>query len=285
MPTYFPQLAGVLAQYPYTSSASYATIRDDMDMGRRYAFSQIGAGLSRFPTEPLYRWPNNYSQLTDAQAVTLETFFDSMAGRFGEFAYLDPGGNLVQYSEDLSHSSWGKFNLSLTASGITDPYGGTRATQVTSSGANGILSTIVLETLVNGTLGMSFCGSVWLRAASSGQSIWIAFEYVGLGTFHASTIALPAGVWKRVNTPISVVPSNSPTGIKLYIGGNNLWGSGKVIDVFGPQVVPMPGPGEYAKTPGNYGYHAKCRFDTDELAFRYLGPNQVSVSAPIVECF
>ena len=41
--------------------------------------------------------------------------------------------------------------------------------------------------------------------------------------------------------------------------------------------------GAHAKTPDNWGYHAKCRFDTDNFDPQYLGPNQCSLVLPIQE--
>src|SRR3954451_13100192 len=144
MPTYYPQLSssGLLAQYPYSASASYSTVRDDMDTGRRYAFAQYGGGLTNHPTEPLCKWPNNYSSLTQAQADALQAFFDSQAGRFGEFTYLDPGGNLVTQSENFAHADWQKTALTVGSS-TTDPYGGNLATTVTGA-TNGLAAAIVL---------------------------------------------------------------------------------------------------------------------------------------------
>ena len=261
MPTYYPQLdsSGTLAQYPYSSSASFDTVRDDMDMGRRYAFARIGAGLSNFPTEPLYRWPNNYSSLTQAQADTLEAFFDSMAGRFGEFTYLDPGGNLVKQSELFSHASWSGAGVGST--GITDPWGGSLACTV-----SGSLSTTVLPD--GGAAGFVLCGSVYVKGSGS-----VTLSLSGAGS---RVWTLPANDWTRVFIS-GTIATSSAVAFSIALPG--------AVSLFGAQCVPMPGPGEYAKSPGNYGLHSKCRFDTDELSFRHLGPDQIAVSAPIAEYF
>ncbi len=45
----------------------------------------------------------------------------------------------------------------------------------------------------------------------------------------------------------------------------------------------MIGPGSYKKTPDDLSYHNKCRFDVDAFSWTGVGPNQNSLSLPVVE--
>jgi len=55
------------------------------------------------------------------------------------------------------------------------------------------------------------------------------------------------------------------------------------LSLFGAQVAPMGGAGAYQRTPGNYGLHAKTRFDTDLLEPQYVGPSQISLKLRLTE--
>jgi hypothetical protein len=68
----------------------------------------------------------------------------------------------------------------------------------------------------------------------------------------------------------------------MLIGGFGTWNA-STIQLFGAQCAPMPGPGAYQRSPANWGLRTKCRFDTDVLSVRSLGPDQHQVSVPIVE--
>jgi hypothetical protein len=279
MPTYFPPLnsRGMLVQRPYQTSHSYSTIREDMPMGRRYAFEQFGNGLARFPSEPLARFDLQYSSLTDDELAALEAFFDAMAGRFGPFTFLDPNGNLVAASENFSDASWQSYSAS-PGSSASDPWGGARGTSVSSSGSNSMLATAVLPD--GGAAGFVLCGSVWVLAPAA-QQLAIGFIDSSFTLLHSTTWNLPANSWTRIFDTHQLATASY---IRLLIGGLGTW-SGQTLRLFGAQCVPTLGPGAYAKTPGNYGLHPNCRFDTDALAINYQARNRTAVRAPIAEYF
>lgn len=261
MPTYFPQLnaAGLLMQRPSQSSLNYQTMVAEVPGGNRNAFGFRGTGLTGYPTKPLGRWDLNYGALTDAELSVLETFFTQMKGRYGEFTFLDPNGNLVPNSENFADASWSGALASGT--GQPDPFGGTRA----ASTAGGSTSCVVLPG--GGATGYVLCMSVWVKAGSAGTAT------LGLSGAGSTATALPAGSWVRAQH-FGVIGSGVISGsIALSVAGT----------IFGAQCVPMKGPGGYHRTPGNEGLHAKCRFDTDKLSPKYAGPNEISLRVPIVE--
>ena len=73
---------GVVAQRPYTSTAEFLHAVNEMDCGVRYAYS--------WRTNPLYRFEITYTAISLTEVATLETFFNSMRGRYGEFSFVDP---------------------------------------------------------------------------------------------------------------------------------------------------------------------------------------------------
>lgn len=276
---YYPQLLnGMIAQKPYTPGKEYKTVSNDLPSGYRYSYAWRGAGLTGQPSGPLGRWEIPYSTLTDAEAATLESFFVSMQGRYGQFTFLDPAGNLVQNSENLSDISWTAYNaVSVSASGVADPFGGTGAQTLTSSGTNSMLATSILP--AGGASGFVLCVSAWVRPQAA-QTLYIGMVDSGFSTLSGGiSWTLAANAWKRISARITLATSSS---VSMLIGGLASW-SGTSIDIFGSQCVANSGPGGYASTPGNYGYHTNCQFDIDTLTLEYNGYNKTAARVVIVE--
>jgi len=282
---YFPQVNGngVVTQLPYKSSLAYNNIYQEMPFGRSYSFAQRGSGLNNFPMTPLGNFGVNYIAITDAEVAALSAFFDSMKGRLNQFCFLDPDGNLVNNSESFTATSWTSQNTGVTVTtngGLADPLGGTRASLLTATSSNSNYAPIVIP---GGGLPANFvlCGSVYCMAQSAGQSLALGFVDSGFNVLGSATWSLQQNQWTRIYYAMQI---NSASYIRLLIGGFSTWNM-TGIRVFGPQCVASMGPGNYSKSPDNYGYHPTCRFDTDTFAFTKIGPNQNSVVLPVAEYF
>lgn len=278
MPTYFPQInaAGLITQRPYQVGLHYSTSVVELPSGMRQRWGWRGMGLTNFPDRPLGQWELNYTAITEAETEVLRDFFTSMRGRFGEFTYLDPSGNLVPASEDFTAGSWTKQTLTV-GSAVTDPFGGNRATTLTGASGNSMLWCTLLPE--GDASGFVVNASLWVKAASPGQQLYLAFIDSSFGILDSVTRKVPQ-TWTRVDITTTLATDSY---IRLLVGGGSTWQAGQAINVFGVQSVPMGGPGGYMRTPGNPGLHAKCRFDTDTFSPRYLGPNQNQLKLPIVE--
>jgi hypothetical protein len=211
--------------------------------------------------------------ITDAEVASLYSFLQGMRGKWGSFGFLDPGGNLLQYSEDFTQAYWTKTVVSV-GSAVTDPFGGNLATALTSSSSNGYI-TAVIGPSGGGLLNYVLNASAWVRATGGGQTICIGFlDSTGSG-YSVKTYQLPNGSWVRISWNVQMWSSNY---FRFILGGENTWGSGATIDVFGCQVAPTKGEGAYVRTSGpmgpSYGWHPNCRFDVDMIMRTSLGPNQ-----------
>lgn len=266
---YFPQLSaqGLMVQRPSTWQQIALTTHEDQPSGRRCA--------KAWRTNPLGRWGLTYPHLTDTELAVLEGFFASMKGRLGQFTWLDPGGNLCQYSDDFSHASWEKYDAAPGAA-AADPFGGTRAQTVAGTGSNAMLATSVIPD--GNASGFVLCGSVWVKPGSA-QQLSIGFIDSGFTVIGNSAWSLPAGRWTRIWHTMTLATSSA---VRLLIGGFASWGAVS-LDLFGAQAAPLPGPGAYVRSPQQWGYRPKCRFDTDVLSLRYVGPNQNTVTLAIAE--
>lgn len=278
---YFPQINGnmILTQLPYSAQLAYETIVQDMESGPRFSFPRRAASLTGHPTTPLGRFNVSFPNITDAEVEDLQTFFRARKGRLEAFSFLDPGGNLLEYSQDFSQSYWDKSNGPVTVgASVVDPFGGSIAKQLSAGGGDSYILGRIGPVDPN-LSGFRMCASAWVNARDVGVSMFIGFQN-SAGTKFGTEHALPFERWVRISHSFTLDDDNT---WKFVLGGNSTWTSGRQVYVFCAQVSPMKGEGAEVSTPGNYGYHANCRFDVDVFERRCLGPNQNSVLLPIVE--
>lgn len=268
--SYFPQLnaSGLITSLPYNVVKSYLTTEDRVQIGKKYGF--------KWRSNPISRFNLSLTNIKQSELDIIRDHFYSMEGRKGEFIFLDPGGNLVNYSDDFSNASWTKANVTVGGPNF-DPKGGTLALTCTSTNNNGLLYTTVLP--AGNASGLVLCGSVWARAAASGQKLSIGFIDSGFNVIGSTTWDLPYDVWTRISHTMMLATNSY---IRLLIGGFGTWDS-SAIHLFSAQCSPMIAPGPRMLTPGMDGLFAKCRYDSDDLLVVNAGPNQFSLNVPILE--
>lgn len=261
---YFPQINsdGIMTQRPYKSSLSFNTSVAELACGKRLTWGWRAMGMDLLPNVPLGAFNLNYPAITDAEVEVLSAFFTTMRARWKSFIFLNPHGNLVRDSEDFSNAvAW---TAALSGDpGQPDPFGGTRARQLTL----GTLTTTLLP--LGEAAGIMLTGSVWVKGAP-GNVITISFSD---GSSTAST--LYGSQWVRIEHH-RVITGSSAVAMTISASSVN-------VTLFGAQCVPGPGAGGYLRTPGFYGYHPKCRFDTDSFQPKYIAPNHISLVLPIME--
>jgi hypothetical protein len=76
-------------------------------------------------------WDLSFTGLTDAEIAAFESLFQACEGRLRDFLFLDPLGNLLNWTEDLSKSVW-QTGMQVVG-GQEDPAGGTAAARVTNA--------------------------------------------------------------------------------------------------------------------------------------------------------
>lgn len=279
---FFPQINSnlIITQLPYETGASFETLVEDSPGGARFSFPRRAVNLDHHLTKPLGRFLLSYSNITDSEIATLQAFFESVKGRYGSFSFLDPGGNLIQYSETFSHASWDKTAGPVTVgAAVQDPFRGNRATSLVGGGGDSrILS--VIGPATGGINGYRVCVSVWVNARDPGTSLQIGVVDSTFSQVSATTHALPLERWVRISHVATLWNANS---FRMIVGGNSTWTGGRLIYMFGAQASPTKGENGYTASPTNYGYYANCRFDTDSFIVDRLGPNSNSLSLPVVE--
>ena len=270
MPIYFPPINStnyILVQSPYGTSLEFETISAPVETGMFWSFPLRGSGLSGYPSGPQSRFNLNYSNISDAEINTLYTFFQSVRGKWLPFRFLDPNGNLLQQSQLFSNSAWTK---TLTATpGAPDPTGNLLGFTLSSGHMQAVIGPSD-----GGMSGFVMRASIYLKALAGGVTASIGFVDQTTSTQYLKTFSLPANSWLRISNNL-LLPTNNQFVAYTSVSAN--------CYAFGAQVVPMKGEGAYQCVPGNFGYHANCRFDTDVFNVQAIGPNQNQLQLPIQE--
>jgi len=251
----YPQLTtGALAQFPIGKRRQTRTVTNTAADGSSIKLAD--------PNGWLTEWQLRYQGLSDTDLSALQTFFTTSEGSLNGFTFVDPAGNLLEWSEDLTNAVWGPGPFLTCAGGAADPLGGNNGFLLTNSGA-GVQS--VSQTL-NAPTGYIYSFSVYVQATEA-TTVTLLF-----GTNSATATAGPA--WSR----ISFTGTGDPTAESILFGIELPPGA---INVFGPQVEAQAAPSAYQKSTTG-GVYADARFGDDAFSFTTTDVNRHSATVNIV---
>jgi hypothetical protein len=230
-------------QYPSARRTSMRTVVNALADGSTVRAGDSGARRMR--------WELRYSGLTVAEWQAIEQLFQATQGRVGSFTFLDPGENLLGWSEALSNGVWRVDPLLQVTAGIGDPRGGTGAALLT----NTAQAAQRVSQTVAGASWFDYCFSVWVRSDAG-----TVVSLVHSGLTEEARLAFTAGsAWMRVVKSGALVSHEDGIrfGIEVPAGGR--------VQIFGPQVEAQLAAGGYKKTADRAGVYGKARFDEDRL--------------------
>jgi hypothetical protein len=203
-------------------------------------------------------WELTLRGLSEAERQSIEDLFRAAEGRAGTFVFLDPGANLLQWSEDLSAEAWAPDPLLTLAPGVADPLGTTRATRVTNTGQAGQR---IVQT-VDASSGFEYCLSVRARSSNGGR--------VGLVRGSQTDWSVVGARW----TTLRSSGDGGAGGDEIAFGAEIP--AGETVELCGFQAEAQPGASGYKKTGGSAGVYLAARFDEDRLSFTAEGPGSYS---------
>jgi hypothetical protein len=251
----YPQLTtGAFSQFPLRKRRQTRTVTNTAADGSSIKLTD--------PNGALTEWQLRYEGLSDTELSNLQQFFTTAEGSLNGFTFLDPAGNLLAWSEDLTNAVWAAGPFLASASGVTDPLGGTRAFHLTNSG-QGAQS---LSQTLNAPAGYLYSLSAYVRAAQ------ITTVTLLIGSNRAAAIAGPN--WSR----ISFTASGDPTAASLLFGIELPPGA---IDVFGPQTEAQATPSAYQKSTTG-GVYENARFGDDAFSYTTTDVNRHSTTVNII---
>jgi hypothetical protein len=207
-------------------------------------------------------WQLRYVGLSDADLSALEAFFTASEGSLNGFTFVDPAGNLLAWSEDLTNAVWGPGPFLACTGGVADPLGGSGAFLLTNSGEG---AQSVTQTL-NVPVQYIYSFSIYVQAAQP-TAVTLLF-----GGNRAGATAGPN--WSR----ISFTGTGDPTAASILFGIELPPGA---INVFGPQVDAQAAPSAYQKSTTG-GVYQNARFGDDAFSLTTTDVNRHSATVNIV---
>lgn len=254
MTTCYPQLStGATGQFPLTKAFTYRTIENRLIDGSSIRLADADATT--------VAWNLEYRGLTTEERTLLESFFASVAGPLKTFLFLDPCGNLLRYSDDLSNAVWAVDSL-LRADPIEGLLVVTNASQTSQS----------FRQRVAAPAAFRYCGSALLRceenitatAFLSGAVGKVAFPTrVGSEWTVVSASGIPGGDTDEVTFGIEL-----PAGVRVQVSGL--------------QLEAQPGRSGYKRTSSVNGCFTETRFDQSSLHFRADGLNDFATTVRLI---
>ena len=126
----FPQLSsGAMAQFPFLRRTGFRTLVNRAADGAEIRVSDVDLEVR------VWMLPSN--DLSDQEWQDIENLFTQVEGRLRSFLFLEPGANLLSWSEALSETVWNKSTGFSMLEGQADPLGGAGAVRITSGGSVG----------------------------------------------------------------------------------------------------------------------------------------------------
>jgi hypothetical protein len=237
---FFPQLTtGALVQYPVNRTKSVQTVSTQAEDGSVITyFDPRGGRLT---------WELEYSGITQEEADQLQALFDSCAGRFRAFTFIDPVANLLK-------EQWQMGPGIAKADGVYTN---------SSNSAAEVWQTLPVPS------GYTYCFSLPgdLHAAS-GTSLTLIRR--GNTTEEALTMTL-----NRVLLVSSGALDDSGLGLTVAVRLQ----PGQSVDLSQAQLEAQPGPSEFRPQLG--GVYPNAHWAVDELLFAATGPDIFSTKFSI----
>lgn len=250
----YPQLiSGAITQFPIVTRVEARTVTNNLADGSAIKLADTNGGATT--------WQLQYAGVTDDEAAAIEAFFETCEGSLNAFTFVDPAGNLLAWSEDLTNSAWRPDPLLAVTGGAADPMGGTAAFHLVNSGnaGQGISQTL------NAPAAYTYTFSVYAQASQQ-----TAFT-MAIGA-HARTFTAIAA-WNRFVLTATGDPGASSMSFSIQCEPG-------ALTIFGPQVDAQPSASAYGVGVAG-GVYANARFVDDTLLRTSTAPNQNSLTVKI----
>lgn len=249
----FPELAsGAAAQFPWRRMIRYRSVRNRLPGGDEIDFGDV----------PYERrsWELPLGDLEDVEWQVVRDFFAETGGRRLPFTFVEPGSNLLAWSDSLGEDVWVKSVALQVSGGVLDPKGGIAATSL-SDGSSWTVSQTVLA-----PASRAFVASAWLKSSSTEVVLKMSD-----GAGQSKQVAVAADdIWRMYELPWRLTSSADQVVVDVAGPG------GASVTVYGLQVEPQIGRSSYKRTTEQSGIFTNAYFDQDSLIESLTAPNQNS---------
>ncbi len=257
---FFPQLtSGSLAQYPIRRVHATRSIMNILPDGSTV--------VSPDPNAQRLLWQLAYAGLSESEAGALQGLFNAASGPFRAFTFIDPTGNMLTCSADLTQPAWQISGLIEVTAGIADPEGGTAGFLLTNKGQayQEVTQTLVVPA------NYEYCFSLY---ATSTQVSQLSLVRRGLSVQASDLLAVGPG-WRRIVSNGAIQDSGTQFSVAIGLA------AGQQVQVFGPQLEAQPAPSQYVVTLQAGCVFPNAHWAANELALTAEGPGLFSTIVSI----
>lgn len=246
----FPQLSsGAVSQLPLRRETGYRTLLNRMLDG-----NEIRVGDLDFFERS---WELPLESLSDSEWQAIQDLFAATEGRLKTFLFLEPGENLLAWSEKFSEAAWTNNGVTVTE-GIADPFGGTTASALSGAGS--------LSQGLGMPASFRYAAGIWARGTQPGSTLELSD-----GAGQQSSVAFAAdGVWRRYTLSTAWTGTAETVVFAVNTAG------GAALEIYGAQLEAQPVASAYKKTLDRGGVHPAARFSSDVLGDRATAPGRHS---------
>jgi hypothetical protein len=256
----FPQLSsGAMVQYPVTRTREKRTVKNVMAGGDLICYPDGGAGQ--------LVWSLEYTELSNVDLALLQAHFAACNGPYRAFTFLDPIGNLLAWSGDLTQPIWGAPASLVAAGGISDPDGGTAAFSLTNNGqvAQGLSQSLAIPAA------FQYVFSVYVQS-TAGATVTLTRS----GEVASVSQTFTAGItWQR----IAIAGTLADAGGSLSVGVS--MGPGQQLNLYAPQLEPQVAASRARLTGKQGGVYANAHWGVNSLPVVATAPGLFSTSFTI----
>jgi hypothetical protein len=246
----FPQLSsGAVSQMPLKRQTEYRTLLNQSLDG-----NEVRVADASFVGRA---WQLPLQSLSDQEWQAIQTLFAAAEGQLQTFLFLEPGGNLLEWSEGFTQAAWVAAGITI-AGGITDPTGGAAASELTGAGT--------LSQSLNIPVEYRYAASIWARTSQPGASLQLSDG----ASQQASAAFADDGQWHRYMLGTAWTGSSQTVVFTVTTGG------AATLDIYGAQLEAQPQASAYKQTLQQSGVHPAARFGSDTLGDRATSPSQHS---------
>ena len=242
----FPQLgSGAVSQFPVRRETGYRTL-----VNRALDGSEIRVQDLDFWER---QWELALESLSDGEWQAIRDLFAAVEGRLKTFLFLEPGENLLAWSEKFTEAVWVVSGVTV-AEGIADPFGGTAASELSGVGT--------LSQPLGIPARFRYAASIWARATQAGAG----FELNDGGSQRTAIEFSTDGQWRRYTLSTGWTGASETVVFRVTAPAA----------IYGAQLDAQPAASAYKKTLQQGGVHPAARLVTDILEDRMTAPGQHS---------
>ena len=256
----YPQLtSGALVQYPLRKTKTVRTIKNILPDGSMVLLPDSSTNRTI--------WQVEYSHLSFADVQALQSHFTACKGPLNAFTFIDPTGNMLVSSADLTTAAWQKSTLLQIQAGILDPFGGTTAQTVANFGQVEQELSQVLVVPAN----YQYCFSVY---AASDEPTSITLFRRGLDSQQLTRMNVCSG-WNRLVLSGRLADSGTSLSVGISLD------AGIQVKLCGMQLEAQIAPSRYQQTAQVGGVYANAHWAIEELQITVQDTNSYATAVSI----